>query len=481
MRGSEPTAEGAGAPRSEVETTDSRWLFGLFALLFALSLVLHQVRWFGFEVFSVHFLVVVAALWCAVRPTSVPRFLTMLAAEVFSVSLDMPDVGSHTLLVLVSAACIVAFAGWTALRTRRLPDAGTLFARIAPFLRVQLLLVYAVAAVAKMNTDFFDGAASCAVALSGQVAWFDPSLLDGAWRIAPAIWGTLAIEVSLPVLLAVRRTRMLGLAVGGAFHLILALAGNVPFSAVAVALYVVFLPTDVPSRLRALSAERPGLNRWARRARRLGGSSAAFPVAVGCWLAVAVLFSLERNVAGVLIANGTRLVLVLVVLGGGTLLALCRTRGGTWVYPARSLRLGHPVFAVGIALLVANSLSPYLGLKTESSFTMFSNLGTEQGYWNHTFIPEAVRVFGYQDQLVRVTDSNDRALAQRTRDGDRVVRFELERYLRGHPGARASFVAKGAGGKPLTAGPDSSAPPGALILDKLVKFRDVRAPQRRGC
>lgn len=89
----------------------------------------------------------------------------------------------------------------------------------------------------------------------------------------------------------------------------------------------------------------------------------------------------------------------------------------------------RPVFAVGILLLIVNGLSPYLGLKTESTFTMFSNLRTEGGNWNHLFIPASVGVFGYQDQLVRITGSNDPALQDRTRDGTRLVRFELDRYL----------------------------------------------------
>ncbi len=458
------------------------WLFGLFALAFAVSLIFHQLWWEGFEVLSVHFLVVLAALWSILRPTSVARFLAMLAAKVLSVALDMPEVGSHTLLVLVSGACVLAYVAWTSLPTRRLPDPGALFERIAPFLRVQLLVVYAAAALAKMNSGFFDPDISCAVSLSTRIAWFDPSLLAGSWRVAPAIWGTVLVELALVVLLAVPRTRVLGLAVGGAFHAVLALAGNVPFSALALALYVVFLPADTAGRLRAVAAVRPALGRWARRAQRAAGSRAAFPVAVGCWLVAAVVFSLEPAAGRVLISNGTRILLVALMLGAAVVLALGLARGRPWNHPPGSLRLGHAVFAVGIGLLVANSLSPYLGLKTESSFTMFSNLHTEAGYWNHAFIPEAVRIFEPQDRLVRVTDSNDPALERRTRDGARMVRFELERYLRLHPGTRATYVTTGAtGGTVRTTGSHLAAPWAVALLDRVAKFRDVRLPQRGWC
>ena len=142
----------------------------------------------------------------------------------------------------------------------------------------------------------------------------------------------------------------------------------------------------------------------------------------------------------------------------------------------RGLRLGHPVLAIGIAVLVVNALTPYVGLKTESSFTMFSNLQTEAGYWNHAFIPEAVRVFAYQDRLVTVTASNAPSLVRRSSRGTRIVRFELERYLRRHPGVRVTS----------TPGPTTTvASAGGLslraVVDKVAKFRDVRAPARRGC
>ncbi|HEV2769123.1 MAG TPA: HTTM domain-containing protein [Solirubrobacteraceae bacterium] len=468
--------------KADGDRADATWLFGLFSLAFAVSLILHVLWWEGFEVASVDFLVVLAALWTVLRPTSVARFLTMLAAEVLSVALDMPEVGSHTLLVGLSGACVLAYVAWTSPPIRRLPHAGALFERIAPFLRVQLLVVYAAAAVAKMNTDFFDAGISCAISLSARVAWFDPSLLAGSWRVAPAMWGTVLTELALVALLSIPRTRVAGLAVGGAFHAVLALAGNVPFSALALALYVVFLPVDTAGRMRAVAAERPALGRWADRARSAAGSRAAFPVAVGCWLAAAVVFSFEPAAGRTLIANGTRVGLVALMLGGGWLLALGLARGRPWIQPSASLRLGHAVFAVGIGLLVANSLSPYLGLKTESSFTMFSNLHTEAGRWNHAFIPEAVRVFDPQDSLVRVTDSNDPTLERRTRDGARMVRFELERYVRLRPGTRATYVLVGAPGAPIrTTGSDVAAPWGAPILDRVAKFRDVRPSQRGGC
>ncbi len=409
-------------------------LFWLFSLLFAVSLLLHQLWWYGFELLSPHFVVVLAALWVVVRPASVGRFLTMTSAEVVSVAIDMPDIGSHTLLVLVIGACVLAFAGWSTLRARRLPEAGWLFERIAPFLRVQMLVVYAAAAIAKMNTAFLDGEVSCAVALSGQVAWFDPALLAGSWRELPAIWGTLAIEVSLPLC-----SQCAGRGCSAWRW-----ASSSTRSSRSPATSVLRAGACPLRRLSPARRAEPGAGRG-RRSARAGSPGSAPPAPREL---ARRLSGRGRSLAPVcgdpLVPtrpraradrDGTRLVVVAMVVAPVVVLAPGGRPGEAATHPRRSLRVRHPVFALGTALLVANSLSPYLGLKTESSFTMFSNLGTEAGYWNHLLIPEGVRVFGYQDELVQVIGANDPGLGARALAGNRIVRYELERYLREHPGA----------------------------------------------
>ena len=429
--------------------------FALLSLLLAIALLLHQLWWGGFEVRSLHFVVVVAALWTIARPGSVGRFAAMLGAEVVSVAREMPAVHSHTLMLAVCATSVLAFVALDVVRARRLPDAGALFERIAPFLRVSVLVLYAAAAVAKLNTGFLDPVTSCAAGMAAQVAWWDPGLLAGEeWMVRPAILGTLAVELSLPVLLAVPRLRVAGLMLGGAFHAVLALAGNVPFTALMLAFYVVFLPAGVAPR---------GLAGW--RAPRW-----ALPAMAGGWIAAAWLLDGRPELGRDLVEQGTRLAALALVGGGAVLLWRARPLRTTAAAAGGGLRLGHPVFAAGVAILVLNALSPYAGFKTESSFAMFSNLQTEPGRWNHVLVPERVRVLRYQEELVAIEATNDPALVRRTRGGKRLVRYELERYLRLRPAARAVY----AGGPAET----SAATP---LLDKVAKFRDVRPVGRPGC
>jgi hypothetical protein len=230
--------------------------FALLSSGLALAVIAHQLWWEGPEVPSKHFAVVVLALAVLARPSSVALLALLLGAEAVVVWDDMPGAGSHTLLLGVVAAATAGHVGWQLARRRRLPAPAELAARMAPLLAGTLVVLYAAAMLAKLNSGFVDPERSCAAALVGQVTWWNPTLI-GDWAAWPAIVGTLAAEASLAVLLLVRRTRPAALVLGTGFHLVLALAGNVPFTALVLALYAGLLPDATALRLAPL-VRRPG-------------------------------------------------------------------------------------------------------------------------------------------------------------------------------------------------------------------------------
>lgn len=343
--------------------------------------------WGGFELVSRHGLVVLAAFVVLARPTSVARLTAMLGALAVSVGADLPAVGSHRFLELVVAAAVLARVSVTTLRTRRLPSSAEVAAAVGPFLRLAVVVVYLVAALAKLNTSFLDPATSGAAPMVRPVLGADPAL------VGAAIAATVVVEAALPVLLVVRRTRLVGLVVGTGFHVVLALAGNVPFSAVVLALYVAFLPVDTAARLRT----RPvGPAPWPRQA-------VVLAVLVGGWLVGAATG--PSDAAPGLTAPPSALVepalglgaqVVTVVLAGTGVVLLVRSRRRAPeppVYPPRTLRIRHPVLVLAAAVLVVDAAAPYLGVATGTSFEMFSGLRTEPGAWNHLVVPEQVRLF----------------------------------------------------------------------------------------
>jgi hypothetical protein len=80
--------------------------------------------------------------------------------------------------------------------------------------------------------------------------------------------------------------------------------------------------------------------------------------------------------------------------------------------------------------MLLNGLAPYLGLKTEAAFSMYSNLRTEGPYWNHLLLPSWLRLAGYQSDLVSIEASTAPELRRYREQGEQLVGLEFERLVR---------------------------------------------------
>jgi len=107
--------------------------------------------------------------------------------------------------------------------------------------------------------------------------------------------------------------------------------------------------------------------------------------------------------------------------------------------PART-----PLWPLVLPLLYFLScLSPYVGLKTESSITMFSNLHTEGGETNHLFFPAPPYIFNYQRDLVTIIESSSPWLMRHARKENLLVLFSLKEYLRQNPQHWVTYTLNG--------------------------------------
>lgn len=86
-----------------------------------------------------------------------------------------------------------------------------------------------------------------------------------------------------------------------------------------------------------------------------------------------------------------------------------------------------------VGLVLFNSMTSYLGLKTHTNLSMFSNLQTENHISNHYFIKQNLKLFNFQDDLVQVisTDVDDLKHYQANNDRLLITYFEFRRIV-GH-------------------------------------------------
>lgn len=465
---------------TEISPEDRRTQFAVFAFLLALAVLFHQSRLGDWEVFSPHIVVSLSAIFVLLKPSSLRRFLLMLTVDLVVLTIDLPLVVNHWILLALTT--IGLGAGLAVAAMRRAPwlsDPGQVYRRIAPVVRIQVVLVYLFAVLAKLNTDFLDPVLSCGAAMSQDLLGQVPVSLYASWQDGPAIAGTLLIEALVPIGLLLRRARVATIIGGGLFHTVLALAGHVPFSGFAFAFYALFLPDDTSRRLRALMEGSPRLHAVAGRVAGFARSPAAFPVLGGAWVVTAAGFTYGPEAFGTLVARAAVALFVVYALVLAAVLVGCLRQGGPSHYLSHAFRLAHPVWALAPALVVLNALTPYLGLKTQNAFTMYSNLQTEEGAWNHLLLPEAMRVFGLQDDLVRIVSSDDELLARAAASETRLVEHELHTYLADHPRAAVRYEQDGrafavAGGEPRAGEP-------SLAERKLLLFRDVPVQEQNTC
>jgi hypothetical protein len=107
-----------------------------------------------------------------------------------------------------------------------------------------------------------------------------------------------------------------------------------------------------------------------------------------------------------------------------------RLRGPAWLWVIPSL-------------VLLNGLNPYLGLRTQLSFSMFSNLRTEGGISNHLFMPRLLSLGAYQEDLVEILTADDPDLAEFPRRQLLLPYFEFHRLVSGLDDVSVTYLRGG--------------------------------------
>ena len=371
-------------------------------------------------------------------------FLVLLCASsvVYNVC-KWPFVVNHILLESIANFVILVSVVTTRLGLREDSTAQRAAAidRFAPALKWSMIIMYYFAFVAKLNHDFFDPEISCVSFMYERLVDRFPFLPNTSVARRFFVWATLVVELAIPVLFTFRKTWGLAILIGMPFHFVLGLVGHRTFSAIAVALYCLFIIVPLTA----------SLNGWLNSTRRRIGDSACqsgwIIIRVAASLVVAALLGsriLGHYESGIGPLKFFRVAWGIWILW--SLLLMAVVAWTIWSGPNRwsldravSPRKWKWTWAV-LAIVFLNGSSQYLGLKTETCFTMYSNLRTEGGVNNHLFLP-SLRLTNYQDDLVEVTEVSSapekterprlhhvmQSLNDSIERGQYVTRFELQR------------------------------------------------------
>lgn len=427
-----------------------------FIRLFGVAIVAHLAGNAN-PVFATEGLVALAAGLVGAVLIAMPswRLATLAAGLVLAtVFFEAPVVGNHWLVAgFLSLLLIGGFL--RTLGSTGQPSAEQWWQTVAPGGRLLFLLFYGFSALAKLNSGFFHSEASCGLFYANQ--WLDswrlPTMGTGAAAVLLAVL-VATIELSVPILLLRPVTRRWGILLAYGFHIVIAFDLDqhfYDFTAIVLLLVTLFW-TDAD-----LAAAEQLSRRW---------PIMAWAVAVGAaGLSVASLASGQATVRSAM-ETGAFIwfaVVAVVVIG----LAL-RLPSGPIDVRLRPAGIGSVAI---LALVALNGLSPYLELKTGTSFNMYSNLRTVDGDSNHLAIRRTLPLRDEQNDAVLIIATEIPGLELYVDSGQALTRTRLADYL-SYSDRDASLTVQGTTSgviETTTAGELADRLP--LLRDKFLLFR----------
>ena len=435
----------------------------------------------------------VAGALVIAKPPSALLVAAMTAALLVVEINMMPYTPNHVLVTSLICLAILAVAVLGLVRGPRWSDWTRIgAASLGPAIRVGLVIVYGFAVLHKLNTDYFDPEVSCGPFLHRQLKTFLPFIPIGEWVNWPTVLGSLLIELSLGVFLLFRQTRTAAIAGGLLFHGLLAFHVNgyvMSFSVLIMALYCLFLPlsfyNDIAELTTIVTSRVPGALLQVLPYAPLVGAGL-----VAGYFTLRIASSDMPDIAQAAAAaaesiRGTpRVVSVLFIFTGSAAFFLALLRRPAAILDADRPNPRDPRWpAVGLsAVLTFNGLCPYFGFKTQTSFSMFSNLRTELGETNHFFMP-SLALTDTTTRMVAIHESSHWKLQLMADAGEILPFFELQRYAAHDPdftvlytpwGETDPIFASREGRSDARGDEVFDTPP--MVLRKIIGFRSVPPP-----
>jgi hypothetical protein len=429
--------------------------------------------------------------WCAVAVALLlvwrPRWtqlLGLLAAIMLTrYMFAMPVAGNNKMITAFMNAGILIIGVHALFRYQTTADIRDhMYEHMRVVGRALLAVMYFYGIFHKINTDFLDPSVSCAVALYKPLA-DGFGLEDNLIGQHLAIWSTFIVEAIAILALYWKRYFAIGLLLALMFHFVIPISvysWYMDFSSLVLALYILSVPREVSAQFYERCA-----HLFRRLRDRFGSMGQALPfgiVIVAAVAAVALLaqFSTQPSIAPSH-AYQSVWVLIWVVYGGVTMLLLADAalshlpwRGP--VGPSRPLWL----YAVPAVLFVI-SAAPYVGLRTEASIAMFSNLHTEGGITNHLVITKPWDLFPYQRDVAMIKGSSDPDLQSYADRNLGLVMFALNEKLRKKPDHWVTFELNGVRHERATAASIGAQSHANALERKLLIFKPVDYSRPKVC
>jgi hypothetical protein len=456
--------------------------FTVFAWLWAAGIISHMSS-YSEPVELVTIAMFVLALGVVFGIARTASFFMLLAVHVIYVYIRLPRVPNHSVIAAAVDLTILGAALWAAISTRNWRiDKTALYQAFAPVVRIELLIVYFFVVFHKLNSGFFDPEHSCGSFMYLRLAHEYPLLPTGDWFRPWAIYLTMFAETTIPILLVVKQWRLAGILLAFGFHFALAMdPGDVVFnfSAILLAFFFLFLPDEFAgSVMVTLTTVRRRIFEG------LHVSPVVFKSAALALVAplLAVLIFRDATATGLTFEASRNVWVVYAGVVLAIFLVTLRRHRVSFPSARELLTVRTPGLLIIPVLLFANGVLPYLGLKTETSFAMYSNLRTEGGYSNHWLLPASLQIWDYQRDLVKIHRISVPRVQRLVNRGYQWTFYEFRWLMQEYPNASVVYERNGVVTRVRRVDQDPELTPNDGLMRKFLRFRPVAGdPARTPC
>lgn len=454
--------------------------FRNFAIVWAIATLFHMAHSGVFDTRLNFALLTIAALYVLFRP-SLSGFIVLVLLQLLDIAVQMPLATNHWIFTgLINVTILVSVVFCVIRKKSFIIDEAEVYDTFAPVARVEVLILYFWAVFHKLNSGFFAPEVSCATTLL-EAQHFDPLILIFPQIVSVNPYFTIIIELAILVMLYIKRTRNIAILIGLLFHLVLSYSSYnafFDFTSMVMAAYFLFTHQEFHRCVE----------QWRKNSRqRIKSLFKSY--SVGKFVAVCV-FAIALLGLIALLNKRLRTFQEFHLHFFWTLYAVVLTyvivrylfiKKRTDERNAFSFR--SKWFIILPVIVFLNGASPYLGLKTENSYSMFSNLRTEGGVTNHFLVPASMQIFDYQSNLVEIVSSSDERLQGLADEDKLMVLFEFKRYLQKYDVEEVTYRLNGKLDVYRNTETQMTGilAPESPVLYRLMKFRNISKHEPQPC
>ena len=394
--------------------------FCFFSTFWALGHIFHLTKYSKWQETPLSLSVIFFSFFLLLKTGSLGRLLIVSFLQVLHCLYVLPVSANHWFFAMIINLYILFSWFFISVRKREFFFySNRFYLNIRSGLIFLLFCLYFITGFHKLNFDFFDIQKSCSVIFS-RVYRYDDGFFGEYLNYVPVVL-TLLLELGICFLLFIRRLSFFAVISFLCFHLYIGYTGIFDFSTLC---FAILFSLYSPHIILTLKKVIPAVNLLAK-----NNSFFGFLYSYKFIAFVLMLFLWP--------VLGKDFFSVLWFIGVVSFFSVVFWhKGDVGIFKLKSIRfrfsrLNKIIVCFFFLIIAANGLSPYFGLKTITTFSMFSNLRIGLGWGsNHLVFKDYIyKLSDDADDWVEIIDSNDSRLSVFGENKLRVAYLDFVDYL----------------------------------------------------